>query len=122
MSTWSKNNKAHSAAFLIAYYIYTKRKPNKKDDTFECAKKWPNSEIINAIAGDSSAILKDKADKTAVQIDELFGAFFAAKYESGNTKAGSISAMAAYLSQTEAMYSGIGEIVDVNYLFAGELQ
>jgi len=122
MSTWSKNNKAHTAAFLIAYYIYTKRKPSKKNETFEFAKQWPNSEIINAIAGDSSDLLKDKADKTAVQIDEFFGAFFAAKYEPGKTKAGSISAMAAYLSQTDAMYSGIGEIVDENYLFAGEVQ
>lgn len=119
--SWSTNNKAHAASYLVAHYLCHKRQPGLPEASFVEVGAWPNSRVIDHTTGESSEHISSKAGATAGMLDEFFTSFFGALPEPGKTRGQAISAMQSQLSKVDDPYGVIGDIVDSHYRFVGEI-
>ncbi|NNG16592.1 MAG: hypothetical protein HKM89_08935 [Gemmatimonadales bacterium] len=114
MSTWSKNNAAHTQTWFTLKVLDQSGRVFSRSGSI----KVKQFAFWNPTA--SKRVRSVQARALAIQIDNVFRMVFLAEFESGVTRTAAINAMKKILSDGEKTMSDLGCKNDENYKFLGE--
>ncbi|MDH3228885.1 MAG: hypothetical protein OEN55_03730 [Alphaproteobacteria bacterium] len=116
MASWQNNNRAHACLWLFEMWHHDRR-----DAKFTPSGQWSTDFLIRSAAGESAAMRKGKAQTHVEMLDGAFINLYRAQYEDGVDRDTALAAMLAVLNDRDKKLEDLGEPVDANYRFLGEI-
>lgn len=117
MANWQPNNRAHACLWLFETWHHDRR-----GERFSEVGTWSTDFVIRSAAGESAAMRHDKVKTHAELLDGAFTSLFGAKYEDNVDRDAALAAMRAVLDDRGKTLADLGDPVDANYRFIGEVQ
>ncbi len=112
---WNSNNRAHACLWIFETWDL-----NERGTSFASAGAWSTEFLIRA-AGGGRDMTNSKARAHATKLDDVFRSLFGATYEADITSDRAIAAMTAILRDSTKTLGDLGDPVDDNYRFLGEV-